>query len=300
LWESTHLIVLTSIVGFGMYQQNLQGRIDHFLNEGSGIGARDHSGSLFYWDKVMVFSEVSHPNQILSLLVLLLAAIGGLGLIWLYRQNRTRQKLVILLWVGWLGNTAWFIGLAKTGWVRHAWFGLILSVMIVCLIFGEALLRVKRQPNWRNIVAMALVAGIVLPGFAAQGEAATLFISDHLVEKWRQKQVTAKYSRVPWMITPRAEQQRVVDFLRQLPAEGRVFYPANHKAAEIAVQVGKVFYPLERRNLMPPAEGDVILVGITLISPWKEPGIRHSIIERAKVECPNFLYESEYYIVCSQ
>ena len=134
----------------------------------------------------------------------------------------------------------------------------------------------------------------------AQRQAMTLFISDTLVESWRQKQVEAKYSKVPWMIIPRAEQQRVVNFLGQLPGEGRVFYPANHKAAEIAVQVDKIFYPIERRDYMPLAEGDVILIGATLISPWKDPGIRHSIIERARVECPNFLYESEHYIICTQ
>ena len=102
------------------------------------------------------------------------------------------------------------------------------------------------------------------------------------------------------MITPRAEQERVVDFLQQFPTESRVFYPANHKAAEIAVQLGKVFYPIGRRDLMPPAEGDVILVGATLISPWKDPGIRLSLIERTRVECPNFLYQSDYYIICTQ
>lgn len=300
LWELTHLVVLTRRFGFALYQQNLQGRINHFLNEGSGIGAQDYGGTRFYWDKALIVSEISHPNQILSLLTLALVAIGGLMLIWLYRQNRTRQNLVILLWAGWLGNIIWFIGLAKTGWMRHAWFGLVLAVMIISLILGELLHRVKRQPDWRNVAAVALVAGLVLPGFAAQRDAATFFIADHLVEMWRQKQIAAKYSKVPWMITPRVEQQRVVDFLEQLPPEGRVFYPANHKAAEIAVQVGKIFYPIDRRELMPPAKGDVILVGATLISPWKDPGIRHSIIERSKTECPNFLYQSDYYIICTQ
>jgi hypothetical protein len=300
LWELTHLVVLTRVAGFEMYQQNLQGRIRHFLNEGSGVGAQDYSGAQFFWDKTLIISEISHPHQILSLLTLLLVALGGLVLVWLYRHHRVRQNWVILLGVGWLGNVIWFIGLAKTGWVRHAWFGLILAVMVLCLIFGEALRRLRRQPNWPNVALAILTAGILLPGFVAQRDAATFFITDDLVEKWRQKQIAAKYSRVPWMITPRVEQQRVVDFLQQLPAEGRVFYPANHRAAEIAVQTGKIFYPIDRRDLMSPTESDVILVGVTLISPWKDPGIRHSIIERARVECPNFLYESDYYIICRQ
>ena len=102
------------------------------------------------------------------------------------------------------------------------------------------------------------------------------------------------------MITPRVEQEQVVDFLNQLPPDAHVYYPANHKAAEIAVQAGRIFYPIARRGYMPQTPDDVIIIGITLISPWKDPGIRYSLIERAKVECPNFLYQSDYYIICRQ
>ncbi len=300
LWELIQLVGLIYLANFEMYGQHLQGRIGFILGDGSGLGAQAYGDLQFYWDKALIISEISRPDNIVSLLTLLLVAIGGPVLIWLYRPNRARQNWVILLWLGWLGNAAWFIGLSETGWVRHAWVELILAVMILCLIFGELLHRLKQRPNWRNAAAATLAGGLLVAGFAAQTEAVPFFITEQLVESWRQKQVAAKYTKVPWIITSRAEQQRVVDFLQQLPAKGRVFYPANHKAAEIAVQTGKIFYPIERRNFMPPAEGDVILVGATLISPWKDPGIRHSIIERAKVECPNFLYQSEYYIICSQ
>ncbi len=300
LWELTQLVVIMRLTNFEIYRRHLQERIRFIADDGSGFGVQDHNGLEFLWDKALIFSEISHPQEFFSLLTLLLVAVGGLVLIWLYQRNQVRQNWVLLLWVGWLGNTIWFIGLAKTGWVRHAWFGLILGVMVLSVIFGEAVYRVSKRPDWRNIVATLLVVGILLPGFVAQRPAATVFISDDLVEMWRQKQLAAKYTKVPWIITPRPEQQRVLDFLQQLPAEGRVFYPANHKAAEIAVQTGKIFYPIERRELMPPAEGDVILVGATLISPWKDPGIRHSLIERAKVECPNFLYQSDSFIICTQ
>jgi hypothetical protein len=300
LWELTHLITLTLVAGFDMYRLNVQGRIYHFLNEGSGIGAQDFDGIEFLWDKVLIISEISHPGQILSLFTLSLVAIGGTGLVWHHRHNRIRQNWAILLWVGWLGNMAWFIGIAKTGWVRHAWIGLILSVMILCVLFGEALKQIIYRPNWRNIGLMLILAFALIPSFVAQTDAATIFISRHLVEQWRQKQIAAKYSRVPWMITPRVEQEQVVNFINQLPPEAHVYYPANHKAAEIAVQAGRIFYPIARRDHMQPTPNDVVIIGITLISPWKDPGIRHSLIERAKVECPNFLYQSDHYIICRQ
>jgi len=300
LWELVHLIVLTRLTNFDMYTRHLQERVRFILDDGSGIGAQDHAGIQFFWDKTLIISEISHPHQAIALLTLVLVGLGGLILIWLYRHQLNRQNWVILLWTGWLGNTVWFVGLGKTGWVRHAWFGLVLAVLILCVIFGETLFRVRHQAKWRNIAAMILVAGILLPGFVAQQSAATLFISDDLVEQWRQEQIAAKYSKVPWMITPRVEQERVVDFIRQLPPDANVFYPENHKAAEIAVQSGKVFYPIGRRALMSPSTEDVILIGATLISPWKDPGVRHSLIERAKVECPNFLYQSDYYIICRQ
>ena len=300
LWELVHLVILSRLAGFAMYRRHLQERIRFILDDGSGLGAQDHSGTQFLWDKALLFSEISHPNRVLALLALLLVAVGGLALIWLYRRDEARQNWVLLLWAGWLGNAAWFIGLAKTGWVRHAWFGLILAVMVICLIVGELVYRIRNRPGWGLAVAAVLVAGIILPGFVAQRQAATMFITDQLVESWHQEQLAAKYTKVPWMIIPRAEQERVVDFLQRLPPQARVFYPANAKAAEIAVLSGKIFYPLDRQDLMSPEESDVILIGATLISPWKDPGIRHSIIERARVECPNFLYELPHYIICRQ
>jgi len=300
LWELTHLTVLTYVAGFDMYRLNVQGRIFHFLNEGSGIGAQDFNGIEFLWDKVLVISEISHPAPLFSVVTLLLIILGGAGLIWHYRTNQLRQNWAILLWFGWLGNMAWFIGIAKTGWVRHAWFGLILSVLMLCLLFGETLRQIIRRPNWQSIGLMAVLAVTLVPGFVSQKEAATLFIADNLIEQWRQKQIVARYSRVPWIITPRAEQESVVDFINQLPPDAHVYYPANHKAAEIAVQTGRIFYPIARRDTMSQSPGDVVIIGITLISPWKDPGIRQSLIERAKAECPNFVYQSDYYIICRQ
>lgn len=299
LWELTHLVVLTRIANFDIYRLNLQGRIYHFLNEGSGIGVQDYGGSQFIWDKILTISEISQPNQVIALLTLLLVLVGGPILLWHFRHHRARQHWIILLWFGWLGNIIWFVGIGKTGWVRHAWFGLILAVMILCIIFGECLSQLARRPlKWQAVGATTLVAITLIPGFVAQHNAATLFITDNLVELWRQKQVAAKYSKVPWMITPRFEQEQVVDFIQQLPPDANVYYPENHKAAEIAVQAGRIFYPLARRDFMQKTEDDIIIIGITLISPWKDPGIRHSLIERAKVECPKFLYQSEYYIIC--
>jgi hypothetical protein len=300
LWELVHLIVLTRLTNFHMYTQHLQERLRFIADDGSGIGAQDYGGTGFFWDKVLIISEISHPHQGIALLTLALVGIGGLGLIWLYRQQPNRQNWIILLWVGWLGNMAWFVGIGKTGWVRHAWFGLILAVLILCVIFGEALFQIKLKTSWRNIGVVVLVMGTLLPGFVVQKNIVTFFISDNLIEQWRQKQIAAKYSVVPWMLTPRAEQQRVVDFIQNLPPDAHVFYPENHKSAEIAVQTGRIFYPIARREFMSKTEDDVIIMGITLISPWKDPGVRHSLIERAGVECPNFVYQSEYYILCRQ
>ncbi len=301
LWELTHLAVLTRIADFDIYRLNLQGRIYHFLNEGSGIGAQDYGGSQFVWDKILTISEISHPQPLFALLTLLLVGIGGAALMWYYRRQGVRQQWVMLLWVGWLGNFIWFVGIGKTGWVRHAWFGLILAVMILCILWGESLFQLWRRPvKWPAATITAVVTIILLPGFIAQKNAATIFITEQLVEHWRQKQISAKYTRVPWTITPRAEQERVAELIRQLPPEANVYYPANLKVAEIAVQTGRIFYPAGRRESMTPSPHDVVIIGPTIISPWVDPGIRHSVIERIKTECPNFLYQSDYYIICRQ
>jgi hypothetical protein len=129
------------------------------------------------------------------------------------------------------------------------------------------------------------------------------------VERWYADHLAADRTRIPWMIVPRQAQAEAVAVLTQLPPTARVFYPEGYKSAEMAVLSGRILYPMPRRNLMPAAAGDVVLIGPALISPWRKPTETHvtqaeqqafisEIIKRVKRDCPQILFENAYYIVC--
>src|SRR5207247_2534841 len=47
-----------------------------------------------------------------------------------YERHLQQRWQFVLVWMGWFANTVWFVGIAKTGWVRHYWFGLVLAAIL--------------------------------------------------------------------------------------------------------------------------------------------------------------------------
>jgi hypothetical protein len=309
-WELTQLVAITKRLGFEVYLQHVQGRLNIFLVEGSGLGEQATEKQAFFWYKFFLISEISHPHRVLSFMTIILIFIGGAFLIWRLRKNRIHQNLVILLWVGWLVHTVWFVTTSENGWVRHFWASLILAVLILSLLWGILLRHVQTQPVWLNsalAIGMTLLIGL---NFYSQWPAATFLMSDNLVEHWYEKHLAADHTRIPWSLVPRQTQQDAVDFISKLPPTARVFYPEGHKSAEMAVLTARVFYPIQRRALMPPNEDDIVLIGPSLISPWRKPTETHisqadqhafitEVMKQVKRECPDIIFENNYYIICA-
>jgi hypothetical protein len=136
-------------------------------------------------------------------------------------------------------------------------------------------------------------------GFSSQQHVWGFFLPDEIVPYWQEKQIANKYgASLPWIITPRAAQAEAVAYLKQLPPEANIYYPAQHKAAEISAQVGRVLYPLNRRKFMRPHPQDVALVSPTLISPWLEPVRREALLNLVRQDCPQPLVSNDYYMIC--
>jgi hypothetical protein len=316
LWELVHLVALTWLAGFELYLRHVEQRIRFVLDDGSGVGLRTHSGGEFLWDKFFLLSEAAHPERIPTALIFAGILLGGLGLGWLWRRQPDRLNLAAPLWLGWLANTAWFVLLAKTGWTRHFWFGLVLAVLLLCVISvgliqsGLTLYRSRQTGpragllGERFAVQALLGPGVVLLmligwGFSSQQHVWGFFLPDEIVPYWQEKQIANKYgASLPWIITPRAAQAEAVAYLKQLPPEANIYYPAQHKAAEISAQVGRVLYPLNRRKLMTPHPQDVALVSPTLISPWLEPVRREALLNLVRQDCPQPLVSNDYYMIC--
>ncbi|MCB0210234.1 MAG: hypothetical protein KDJ52_12930 [Anaerolineae bacterium] len=334
IWEFVHLVVLTRLTNFDLYLRHAQQRLTFILDDGSGVGLQIHSGAEFFWDKFFILSEVAHPARWVTAILFIAIFLGGLGLAWLWRQQPWRQNILMPMWLGWLANTAWFVGLAKTGWARHFWFGLVLAMILLCVIIVTLLRRavscqlsavscqqlavseqqspvsslpISQSPNpstslrtgLPSLIAGAVLLTFVLWGFVIQPHVWGFFLPDVIVPYWHEKQINNKYdASLPWIIIPRQAQTEVVNYIDQMPPEAHIYYPGQHKAAEISPQTGRVQLPLNRQPYLEPHPDDIVLIGPSLISPWKDPVQRQDLRQLIQQQCPHPAIENDFYMVC--
>jgi len=309
LWELVHLVILTRLAGFEMYVRQAQQRIRFVLDEGSGVGLRIHSGPEFFWDKFFLLEEVTHPQRWVTAIIFLAIFLGGIFLIWQWRSQPARQNLLAPIWLGWFANTAWFVSLAKTGWARHFWFGLVLAMMLLCVITVQFLKTAGESVEESRIhfglqrylprVVGSLLLILVGWGFVSQPHVWGFFLPDEIVLYWQAKQISNKYdASLPWIIIPRAAQAEVIDYINHMPPEAKIYYPGQHKSAEIPPQTGRLHYPLTRRNYVEPHPADIVLLGPSITSPWKDPVQRRDLLDLVAQQCPHPALKNDYYIIC--
>ncbi len=323
LWEITQWFVLVRLTNFELYRQYMQEKFGEFLDSGSGVGLRIHSGPEFFWDKFFRLEEIAHPQRWVTAIIFVAIFLGGIVLIWLWHTQPRKQNLLAPIWLGWLANTIWFVSLAKTGWSRHFWLGLILAVMQLCVI-TVTLLQLgirdvsrisgnqdKSESKKSSKKAMlsthrtiSLTMGTLLLvligwGFISQPYVWGFFLRDELVPYWQERQIDDKYGAcLPWIIIPRTAQTQVVAYVDQLPPKANIYYPAQHKVAEISALTGRIFYPLDRRQLMQPHPQDVVIIGPSLIAPWMDPVRRETLLDLVLESCPQPILANDYYMIC--
>lgn len=309
-WELTQFLTLTLLFDFQTYQGYKNQLFGFFLKGGSGVSAQSSRDLTFMWEKLLVVREISLFNDVISFIVFIIIFLSGPFLVWRFYKETRRRNILIILWTGWLTTSLWFVILSQNGWVRHNWYALIFGVFLLSLLTTYFWQQINESPKWVNRVAALFLTGLLLVGFIGQINTINFFASNELVKRWYQQHLATNHTRIPWMIVPRSDQAEAVAVLQQLPASARVFYPENYKSAEMALLSDRIFYTFQRRELMPPAKDDVLIVGPSVISPWRKPhesAISHSdqqafiegIINRVRQECPRIIFENSYYMLCA-
>ncbi len=316
VWESIRLVILTHISNFNMYLRQMQARINFLLDEGSGLREQSHSELETLLRRLFALQTVAHPQRIVTAVILIGIILGGLALLWLWRDQQKKRNLIAPMWLGWLANTAWFVGNAPTGWTRHYWFGLVLATILLCVIplaliqFGwrgsyertSEAAKPRGSPSTRSafLVMGTLLLLLIGWGFVSQPYVWSLFLPDEIVTYWREEKLNSLYTTLPWIIIPRTAQGEVVDYINRMPPDADVYYSPENKAAEIPPQTGRVQYHLNRRThpSVTPHPADIVLVPPSMISPWRDPGIRQALLEMVEQACPTPVLRNDYYIIC--
>jgi hypothetical protein len=308
VWEVIQFTVLIWLTNWELYLSHVRQRLRFVLDQGSGLGLRLHSGPEFMWHKFFILEEVAHPDRWVTALVFAVLLLGGL--LWLWRSERRIQNFLAPIWLGWLANTLWFVSLAKTGWPRHFWFGLMLAaILLAALPFGLmwSWWSTKSQADYRVINGSAAGLGVLLLGLIGWGmiyqpHVWGFFLPDEIVPYWleRRSHYIDQVS-LPWILIPRTAQAEVVDYIKQLPTEANVYYPYAHKGAEIPVLTGRIHYPLARRAYpsITPHPDDILLIPSFIVSPWTHDSVmRRELLHLIEQSCPQPVLKNDYYIIC--
>jgi hypothetical protein len=202
--------------------------------------------------------------------------------------------------------------MAKTGWPRHYWFGLILAVVLLCII-SASLVRLtfeadqfkQRKTKLGATVIGVTLLGMIAWGFGSQPYVRGYFLPDEIVPFWLEKRFDyVDLSGLPWILVRRADQAAVVDYISRMPPEANVYYPTaefGHKAAEIPALTGRVNYPFNRRTqpgvVQHPA--DIVLIPPSVISIWRfAPITQQELLTMALQACPQPVLKNDSYIIC--
>jgi hypothetical protein len=310
IWEVVQWVVLTQIAGFEIYLRRMQQRFDFVLDGGSGLREQTYSGAEFIWDKFFMLSWVAHPERWVTALIFAGIVGGGLAVLFGWRSQLSKHALFGPIWVGWLVNTAWFVGIAKTGWPRHYWFGLILAALLLAVIpltlvkTGWPSPKPVRNPSswWLSLAAGLLLLGLLSWGFVLQPYVWHVYLPDEIVPYWQELHLTNKYrTGLPWIIVPRAAQAEVVEYIKRLPPEANVYYPLAHKGAEIPALTGRIQYPLNRRKYpgVTPNPADVLLIPPVIVSSWThDPPIWQALQQQVEQACPEPELKNDFYVIC--
>ncbi|MBN1218428.1 MAG: hypothetical protein JXM69_05850 [Anaerolineae bacterium] len=300
MWELFQLISIIRITSFETYLRHIGFRYEFAKDYGRGQDDIISPPLEFAWDKLKIITEISQPNLIFACLTLLIILIGGAYLIWRWREEKVRHKVIFLFWVGWLTHYIWFVVWSTGGVTRYNWISLMLGVLSLTIVVIYVFKQTIQTTNWRWLALSGGILLILILNFSTQYLAFSPVISEELIEAWRLKQVYGKYIQMPSMIIPSQAQNEVIDFIKNDVPKARVFYALGYRNGEIASQTGRIFYPLQRRINMPPLPGDVVIINPGIISTWRKPPDLHDeILAEVERQCPNMIFRNDYYILCA-
>jgi hypothetical protein len=298
IFELYRFIFLYMFGGLSIWLANLGMSLLFFVSAGSGLGESQISSGRFQTlsQKMGVLGEIGLNNYLL--LTLLLACL----VIFIFQRWRKRKDfLYLLLFSFWSINLIWFFLLSATGWARHFWPGLILTIFFLSIILGSLFSHHERKTRNLSLLTGLLVVASLLktttPSFIYQ-----INFGKETLISWQKKFMEKKPlgAALPLPIFPLSEQKATVEFIkRHILPEAKIFYVGSLMVGEIAPLVNRVFYSTERLSKTKAlSQKAYVIFGPYQVSPnWRLISLEDYTIQVNKF-CDKEVFSNAYYKIC--
>lgn len=290
LFEIYRFIVLFGLGGLSTYIASLSsGLVFFFTAGGSPLGGQP------FVQKMAVFKEIgfSQPFYVILCFFCFVA-------FFIKKWQEQKDSLFLLIFTFWLTNLTWFFIFSNTGWARHFWPGLLLTLIFLSSFLSDSFSQIKKGK-----FLFPVLATFLLISFSGQINFSFIFrpkLEGGILLDWRNKFMEKGFfgARLPLPIFPLSAQKPAVNFIREnVPLQSRIYYVGGLLVSEIPPLAKRIFYsteriPNEKMNQLPAY---VVFGPYQVSSWWRIVSLEEYARELTKY-CGWEVFGNDYYKIC--
>ncbi len=238
-FELYRYLSLTSRFGISGWEAINKDISLHFKINGSGTGIKNVD-----WEhvsrKINVWSKLGLNISVFPWMLLFLSPLA-----YLRKTIRKKKILFLILFAALAPFNLWYLYLSPTGWTRHAWLGLMLSMVVLPSLVSKFFKVKKRLKGLVLVVVIIFFGWIVIKGGDFEPR---FFINQSSIDRWRMNRYEGGLQGMPHADTfSLVDQKRLVEYFQDnINKNDRIYYVGWFLVAEASPLVDKVFYTLDR------------------------------------------------------
>lgn len=269
-----------------------------FQTVGSGLSG--FSFSSIDWGfvnkKFNIWKDVGITWPLFIWLVLLVAP-------FMQRKSFIKNQLFWMSYIALVTLFMWFIFISPTGWARHAWYGIVIGMVLVSITLGSVLRKYFPSSVIKRSFFSLVIILIFFSNFNAGIITRNVFLTDSTILQWQSNRYIRGLEGFPSapLLSLKDQEQLVNYFTSHITGRDKIYYAGWFLNAEVSPLVDKVFYSLGRYevdNTKYPQGG----VAYLIIGPYQQGKwslAPEGYLERkTKETCKEIVYKNPSYLLC--
>jgi hypothetical protein len=302
LFELYRYMAITPAFGVEAWKTVIKNNRLEFIYGGSGLHSLDSLNWDFIRHKLMVWSDVAMKEYQILWILFLVSPLLLIG-----RIEKRHWIVVLVMYCAALTSFFWFVFISHYGWARHAWYALLLAMILISVGFGITLQAKVVDWSKKSILSLLVVLLAITLVVRFDRVELKLLLDNKTIDKWHE---TRSYRKKGILLLglPHAaifsfsEQQETVNFLQANISEvDRIYHVDRFFVGEMATLVDKVFYPIGRyfnNSRQNPDGGESYLI----IGPYQHgrwaftsDGYRE---DKTRKYCDSVIFSNQSYMIC--